>query len=98
MAMYTLKSLSTNFDPMPLAVVHFDVIFAELELFENLLFDHRAAERFACSWVLLSHLLGRVILQILLDVILLHDGLCIFPIGLRPGNRTIFEITLRSDL
>lgn len=53
-------SRTRNSDPFVFAVLNVDVVFAEPELLANFFLDRRAAEHFACSWVLVSQLLGHV--------------------------------------
>ena len=48
-------------------------VLAKLEVPKKVFLDRRAAERLAFSWDLISQLLGRVLLEILVDVILLCD-------------------------
>ena len=59
--------------PITVAVLHLNEVLAKLELLANFFLDHRAAERLACSWTLLSQLIGRVFLEMLLFVILVLD-------------------------
>jgi hypothetical protein len=60
--------------PIALAVLHPNEVLDKLEALTNFFLDHRAAhECLACSWDFLSQLIGRVFLEILLDVILLLD-------------------------
>ena len=48
-------------------------VLAKLEPLANFFLDHRAAERLACSWALLSQLIGRVLLEMLEHVILVLE-------------------------
>ena len=55
--------------PITLAVLHPNEVLAKLEPLTNFFLDHREAECLPCSWVLLSQLIGRVLLETLLLVI-----------------------------
>ncbi len=50
-------SWDCHLDPLALAVLHFNVVFDEPELTVNRFLDHRTAQHFPSSWVLLSQLL-----------------------------------------
>ena len=59
--------------PIAVAVLHLNEVLAKLEPLANFFLNCRAAERLACSWALLSQLVGRVLLAMLLRVILVLD-------------------------
>ena len=58
---------------MAFVVLHVNEVLAKLEPLQNLFLDHRVAECLTCSWVLLSQLIGRVLLDMLDHVILVLE-------------------------